>query len=196
MSKHPARPDRRALRHEASKREIVETAWRLSDERGIAGWSLRDVADDIGVRAPSLYVYFDSKNALYDAMFADGYAVMLDRIAQTKTDSDPVTMLHRASRVFFDFAVERQARYQLLFLRPVPGFEPSPQSYALARRALDALVVVLAEAGIEHETDVDLFTALMSGLATQQVSNDPGGDRWGRLVDRAVDMFLASVSER
>ena len=26
---------------------------------------------------PSLYVYFDSKNALYDAMFADGYRVML-----------------------------------------------------------------------------------------------------------------------
>ena len=30
----------------------------------------------------------------------------------------------------------------------------------------------------------------MTGLAGQQISNDPGGDRWERLIDRAVDMLL------
>jgi hypothetical protein len=38
---------------------------------------------------------------------------------------------------------------------------------------------------------VDLWTALMTGLASQQVSNDPGGDRWRRLLEPAVEMFLA-----
>ncbi len=38
---------------------------------------------------------------------------------------------------------------------------------------------------------IDLWTALTSGLANQQVANDPGGDRWLRLVDDAVSMFLA-----
>ena len=39
---------------------------------------------------------------------------------------------------------------------------------------------------------VDLWTALVTGLASQQVSNDPGGDRWRRLLDPAVGMFLAA----
>ena len=51
---------------------------------------------------------------------------------------------------------------------------------------------VLAAAGLGAPEHVDLWTALLTGLATQQVSNDPGGDRWRRLVDPAVDMFLAA----
>mgnify|MGYP001816180770 FL=1 len=46
--------------------------------------------------------------------------------------------------------------------------------------------------GIEDEAPADLWTALTSGPANQQVANDPGGDRWLRLVEDAVDMFLTS----
>jgi AcrR family transcriptional regulator len=187
------RRDRRAERHAATKIEIVETAWRLADEQGLAGWSLRDVADIVGMRQPSLYVYFDSKNTLYDAMFAAGYQALLQRIEATEVDPDPVKMLHRAARVFLDFAVERPARYYLLFLRPIPGFEPSPESYQLALASLESLREVLATVGVRDGAAVDLFTALMSGLATQQVSNDPGGDRWSRLFDDTVDMFLVAM---
>jgi AcrR family transcriptional regulator len=194
-SEEPEPRDRRSLRHESTKREIVESAWRLSDERGVTGWGLRDVAGSVGMRAPSLYVYFESKSALYDAMFADGCRAMLDRIEATEVDPDPVTMLHRAARVFFDFAVEQPARYALLYLRPVPGFEPSPESYRLAVGALQALVDVLASAGVRDASDIDLFTALMTGLASQQVSNDPQGRRWSQLVDRSVDMFLSATAE-
>jgi hypothetical protein len=37
----------------------------------------------------------------------------------------------------------------------------------------------------------DIWTALMTGLVDQQIANDPGGDRWSRLVDEVVTMFLA-----
>lgn len=190
----PPGRDRRAQRHQATREEIVQTAWGLSRERGLAGWSLRDVAAVVGMRAPSLYVYFDSKLALYDAMFADGYRVMLDRIDTVPLDPDPVLMVHRAARMFYEFAVEDPARYYLLFVRTLPGFEPSPPSFELAIRAQELLVGVLRAAGARDDMDVDLFTALMSGLATQQVSNDPGGDRWGRLLDDTVDVYLAAVA--
>ncbi len=36
---------------------------------------------------------------------------------------------------------------------------------------------------------MDLWTAIATGLTDQQISNDPGGDRWLRLVDTAVDLF-------
>jgi len=40
-------------------------------------------------RAPSLYVYFERKHALYDAMFADGCRQFVARIDATPTGGDP-----------------------------------------------------------------------------------------------------------
>jgi AcrR family transcriptional regulator len=185
------------VRHAATRAEIVGVAWRLARERGLGGWVLRDVAAAVGMRTPSLYVYFDSKNALYDAMFADGNAELLRRVDAVAADVEERRpevgdVLRLAARLHFDFCVEDPARYQLLFLRTIPGFEPSEASYALAREVLDRLAAVLAAAGASSRETVDLWTALVSGLVTQQVSNDPGGDRWRRLVDRAVDMFVAT----
>jgi AcrR family transcriptional regulator len=190
-------PDRRAVRHAATKDEIVAAAWRLARERGLAGWALRDVAEAVGMRAPSLYVYFGSKNDLYDAMFADGNAELLRRVEAARADvtaREPpdAEVLRIAARLHVDFCVEDPARYELLFLRTIPGFVPSEASYALAREVLDGLAAVLAAAGAGAPEQVDLWTALVGGLAAQQVSNDPGGDRWRRLVDRAVDMYVAA----
>lgn len=182
--------DRRAVRHARTKDEILQAVWALTAERGLAGWSLRDVADAVGMRAPSLYVYFDSKNALYDALYAQGYIELNARIDATPRDGSPADVLRRAAHVFFGFCVEQPARHALLFLHTIPGFEPSAQSYALAQRPLLELADVLEQAGARTPEALDLWTALLTGLATQQVSNDPGGDRWARLVDDAVDMYL------
>jgi AcrR family transcriptional regulator len=189
------RPDRRAIRHAATKQEIVDAAWALARERGLGGWSLRDVAHTVGMRAPSLYVYFDSKNAVFDAMFADGCRALLRRAepAAAEAEGRPAReVLHIAANLFFDFCLEDPARYQLLFLRTVPGFEPSAQSYALAQQVLGALGEVFLHVGLRAPEHLDLWTALTLGLVTQQLSNDPGGERWRRLVPEVVDMFLAS----
>lgn len=185
-------PDRRAHRHEATRREILDAAWTLARERGLTGWSLREVATMVGMRAPSLYVYFDSKDAIYDAMFAQGYEQLLARVEATSRHGGPADLLRRSARLFFDFCVEDPARFQLLFLRIIPGFAPSPASYALAEQTLERLREALAEVGITDDGSVDLWTAIVTGLVTQQISNDPGGDRWARLVDHAAEMYLAS----
>jgi hypothetical protein len=43
---------------------------------------------------------------------------------------------------------------------------------------------------------LDLFTAVGTGLADQQLSNDPGGDRWIRLIDEAVEMFYEHITRK
>jgi AcrR family transcriptional regulator len=184
--------DRRAQRHATTRQEILDAAWQLARDRGLTGWSLREVAEAVGMRAPSLYVYFDGKDAIYDAMFAQGYEQLLADVEEVPVDGVPTAVLRRAAHAFFDFYVSDPARHQLLFHRAIPGFTPSEASYALARRALDRLREVLAASGLDRPETVDLWTALLTGLAAQQASNDPGGDRWARLVDPAVDMFLAS----
>jgi AcrR family transcriptional regulator len=192
-----ARRDRRAERHAATRREILDAAWALARDRGLGGWSLRDVADAVGMRAPSLYGYFTGKNAVYDAMFADGYATLDARSrplyrAAAEGRLAPVEAVRSAATLFVEFCVEDPARMHLLFLRTVPGFRPSEDAYAPARDVLGRMAEVLAAAGAGAPEQLDLWTALLTGLATQQVSNDPGGDRWRRLVEPAVDMFVAA----
>lgn len=188
---HPHLRDRRSERHARTRAEVQEAAWQLTREHGLAGWSLRDVAAAVGMRAPSLYVYFDSKNALYDALYADGYRVLIERMGAVPRTGTPSDALHRGAEAFFGFCVEEPARHQLMFLRTLPGFVPSPASYALAEQVLADTQEVLALAGAPPSS-VDLWTALITGLATQQVSNDPGGDRWARQLGPAVDMFVAT----
>ena len=113
-------------------------------------------------------------------------------IETTSREGDPAAVLRRAAHLFFDFSVADPARYQLLFLRTIPGFIPSAPSYAYAQSVLDALAEVLNDAGAGSAERIDLSrTALFTGLASQQISNDPGGQRWQRLLDSAVDLFCA-----
>jgi AcrR family transcriptional regulator len=167
----------------------VAAAWALAREHGLAGVSLRDLAQRVGMRAPSLYSYFESKSAIYDAMFAAGNAELLARIRHLPADADPLVRLRAGAHLFVRFCVEDPIRYQLLFQRTIPGFEPSPETYAGAMAVLQALRDALAEVGITEPAAVDLFTAITTGLVSQQLSNEPGGDRWVRLVPEAVEMF-------
>ena len=64
--------NRRSERREATKAEILDAAWAQVRADGLAALSLRDVARAVGMQPPSLYGYFDSKNAIYDAMYAQG----------------------------------------------------------------------------------------------------------------------------
>ena len=78
----------------------------------------------------------------------------------------------------------------------IPGFEPSEQSYAVAREFYAIGQERLAAAGVGEPGDLDLFTAIVSGLTHQQVANDPGGDRWVRLSRQAVEMYLAQIERK
>jgi AcrR family transcriptional regulator len=190
----PGRRDRRRDRHEATKREILDTAWSMVRDDGLAGLSLRALAHAVDMEPQSLYTYFASKNALYDRMFADGNQELARRFAEASIPDDAPGALRAIAGIFTDFAVQDQARYQLLFLRAVPGFRPSPDSYAIAVEVLDGVKMILSRAGLHNEADFDLWTAVVAGLATQQLANDPGGDRYIRLIDEAVTMFANHIA--
>jgi AcrR family transcriptional regulator len=157
---------------------------------------MRDLGARVGMRAQSLYSYFESKDAIYDAMFRQGYEEFLDWMSPVLDDParDPVATVTAGSRRFFDFCVADPVRHQLLFQRTIPGFVPSAESYAVAVDALERSGRVIRAAGIEDSAGLDLWTAVMTGLTNQQIANDPGGDRWSRLVERAVRMLLLELA--
>jgi AcrR family transcriptional regulator len=188
--------DRRAERHAATKAEILGAAWELARTDGLAGLSLRDLARAVGMRAPSLYSYFESKVAIYDAMFAQGAAEFLDGQRQLALSGDALADLKVGVHFFVGFCTSDPVRYQLLFQRTIPDFEPSPESFAIAVEGLEATRDRLGTMGFTEPRVLDLLTAIGIGLTDQQISNDPGGDRWVRLVDEAMEMFFTHASNR
>src|ERR1700722_10104512 len=138
--------DRRAERHEATRVEILEAAWTLARSEGLAGISLRDLARAVGMQPPSLYSYFDSKNAIYDAMFRQGYEELESRDDLFTTTPGAAAMKARV-RGFLEFCTEDPARYLLMFQRTLPDFTPSAESFAVSVRSLDRLNASLAADG-------------------------------------------------
>ena len=63
-------------------------------------------------------------------------------------------------------------------------------------QVFDQMRARLALAGVSDPEHFDLWTALVAGLSAQQTANDPGGDRWLRLVDEAVDMYADHIMTR
>jgi AcrR family transcriptional regulator len=190
--------DRRGIRRQETKAEIIAAAWELVRENGLAGLPMRDLGERVGMKAQSIYSYFDSKHEIYDAMFHEGYlaftAAIDEALDRHPGRTDPRDEARRAARVFFEFCTSDPVRYQLLFQRTIPDFVPSDESYAVALAAYASITEQLAGLGVVDAEAVDLWTAVLTGLTDQQISNDPGGDRWGRIVDRAVDMLLREIA--
>jgi AcrR family transcriptional regulator len=185
--------DRRGDRREAKKSRILIEAWALARRDGLAAISLRDLADRVELRQPSLYAYFDSKLDLYDMMFADGNRQLLAWISDLPDRDDPRQSLIEFVQSLVMFSSVDVVRHQLLFQRTIPEFEPSPASYAVAQEFYEVARQRLVAVGATEPESIDLFSALVNGLAHQQVANDPGGDRWARLAERSVYMFLGDL---
>jgi AcrR family transcriptional regulator len=178
-------------RRRAAVAEIVDAAWTMAAEEGLAGISMRELATRLDMRPQSLAWYFPSKNALYDAMHRAGHEEFVQRLDGAAANG-PLD-LRAAAHLFAAFCMEKPARYQLLTQRTVPGFVPSEASAGLARTAFGAWRHALAEVGVTEAGHVDVLTAVVKGLVDQQITVDPAGDRYLRHLDTVIGMFRAHV---
>ncbi|MCU1588069.1 MAG: hypothetical protein JWN31_1562 [Frankiales bacterium] len=200
------RPDRRQLRRAQTIDEIVQVALDVMAEQGVGGLSLGEVARRIGIRPPSLYVYFDSKNALYDAVFARGWlsvTATMSRLPEPDESTDGRDYLGRASAAFVRWAIEHPVYAQLMLWRPVPGYQPSAEAYEPAVTSLaltHSQISRLQELGkLTAETPVDdlvgAWTAVITGVISRQLANAPGesfdNGSVTRLLPTLVDMYCA-----
>src|SRR5215472_3151711 len=209
----PVATDRRHRRRQETIEEILDIAVQIMAEQGVAGLSVGEIARRMGIRPPSVYVYFPSKHALYDALFARGARLLLAAMQQVNAalPGGPTTLheiLLPAAEAAVRWSIEHAAYSQLLFWRPVPGFTPSPEAYQpaielveLARDRLKGLQeagLLRAEVPIEQiERD---WTILLSGVISQQLSNAPeqayGEGRFTTAIPELIAMFADYYSPR
>ncbi len=187
MSAEPVPLDRRQRRRQETIEEVLDIATSIMAVQGVAGLSVGEVARQMGIRPPSLYVYFRSKHALYDALFARGAQMVLDEVRSDveSVDIDRRTLeelLLRGAEAFVGWSLKHPAYTQLLFWRPVPGFTPSAEAYAPAIELVElsrTRFAMLQEQGLLR-ADIAIddvqrdWTVLISGVISQQMSNAPG----------------------
>ena len=176
-------PDRRARRRLETIGEILDLAEDVMEEEGVAGLSLAEVARRLGVQPPSLYKYFPSLTAVYDALFERGQIANLAAMRSASDAAGPgLPALTAALEASGRFLLERPALGQLLFWRPVPSFEASEAAMAASRemvelqRAMlrDAVATGQLGASADSEETVMLLGSLICGVCTMAMANEPG----------------------
>jgi AcrR family transcriptional regulator len=179
--------DRRSRRRHETIEEILVIAEDLMIEEGVNGLSLSEVARRLGVKPPSIYKYFDSLMAIYDALFERGQRAHLDAIRAAMAQAEPgLDALTAGLEASGRWALDHPSLAQLLFWRPVPSFEPSPEAMApsvemvrLERQAL-AAAAAMGQLGPGADSDEALWltSVFVSGVVGQAMANEPGTP-WG-----------------
>jgi AcrR family transcriptional regulator len=202
----PGRPaDRRARRRQETIEEILTIAVQVMTDEGVNGLSLAEVARRLGVQPPSLYKYFPSLTAIYDELFRRGQAEHLTVMRAAMAGAPPgMAALTAGLEASGRWALANRALAELLFWRPVPSFEPSPDAFApsiemvaLQRAALaDAVAAGEIGPGADSDQAVDLLSTLIAGVFAQHLANEPnlawGQGRFTPLFPRLMRMFTAS----
>jgi AcrR family transcriptional regulator len=182
-----------AVRRARAEREILDAAWAEMARAGVAALNVREVARAVGIRQQSLTYYFPTKQALLDALFADGFAALRRAFDRLPPATDPVDGVVDVAVAFVEHLVARPAAYHLMFQGTVPGFEPSEASHAVALTVLQELLDRLAVAGVAEPADLALVRSVMSGIVAEQIANDPSGQLFVDQTERAIRAVLTAI---
>ncbi len=175
---------------------LLTAAAELLEQEGPEALSIRRIAAAAGVAPMGVYNHFSSKSGIVEALFVRGFdrlglaMVTLDEIA------DPLEALVEGGRRYRALALAHPMAYQLMFLRAVPGFEPSPGAVAVAARAFEGLVAAVRRAmaaGVIEDGDAEMISQIIWAGIHGWVSLELGGIGFVEDTDRGAELFCAAM---
>lgn len=95
---------------------ILSEARDLFLERGLEGFSMRVLAERVGISAPAIYRHFEDKDALLATLIDASFSTFLAYLVRSLSGETPLARLHRAGEAYFSFALENPRAYRLMFL--------------------------------------------------------------------------------
>ncbi len=196
---------RRAPRHEATLQSILDRSVEIMAEVGVAGLTMTRLARALAIQPPSLYKWFPSVLAVHDAVFARGQRANLAAWRDGIAGAEPgLAALSAGMTATAHWAVGHQVEAQLLFWRPVPGFQPSPEAMSPADQLVAELRAMIGHAvsrgQLAGEADspegLVILASLHFGVLSQHLANEPetawGEGLYTRSYSRVVDLFVAA----
>jgi AcrR family transcriptional regulator len=175
---------------------LLRSAVDLLEAEGPDALTVRRIAAAAGVSPTGVYNHFDGKNGIVDAIFRRGFATLTDAMAVLAETHDPAEALLQGGRLYRALALEHPTTYSVMFLKSVPGFEPSDESHLAAIRSFDGLVACVTrglDSGVLRPGDpVEIATQWWSGMHGA-VALELAGIGFVEDRDRLYEQLLATM---
>lgn len=189
MSIQQRRERERAERH----RLIVTSARELAESEGWDAVTTRRLADRVEYSQPVLYSHFAGKDAIVAAVAIDGFGELTTELRRVRADQpSPRAALRALAETYLDFARDRRALYDAMFVQPIEVTFADGTSPAELRAAFGEFRVALEPlaAGRDPDTLAEVVWSALHGLATLAHGNRLRPDHHR---DR-LDLLLASFT--
>jgi AcrR family transcriptional regulator len=125
---------------------LLGAAAEILETEGPDALSVRRIAAAAHVAPMGVYNHFDSKNGIIEALFIQGFERLGEALTTIAAIDDPYEALREGGRRYRELALAHPMVYQLMFLRTVPGYEPSDAALEVAAGAFDSLVAAVLRA--------------------------------------------------
>jgi AcrR family transcriptional regulator len=91
-----------------------------------------------------VYNHFGDKATVLDHLYQRGAHTFQAALVAESDDADPLLALRGIGQAYRRFAHQHPAEFSLLFLQPIPGFLPGPESQLAVLEAFQILVDTIA----------------------------------------------------
>jgi AcrR family transcriptional regulator len=125
---------------------LLSSAADLLETEGPDGLSVRRIAAAANVAPMGVYNHFESKFGIVEALFIQGFERLAAEMAAIGQIEDPSEALREGARRYRALALAHPMAYQVMFLRAVPGFEPSHNALGVCTGTFESLVAAVQRA--------------------------------------------------
>jgi AcrR family transcriptional regulator len=198
MSTPPSAYERGRAEGEAALRtSLLDVASDLLVNDGSDALTMRRVAKAAGCSTTVLYRLFEGKHGIVRGLYREGFDRLRARLAAVDED-DPLLRLRGLALAYRDHALQEPAYYTVMFSRPVPEFEPSPDDVQHGRASLQVLVDAVAgaeEAGwvtdAEPQHVAEVLWAAAHGAVSLELAGHLAEDAAARVFSDLTTAALA-----
>ena len=172
---HRRRTPNRRGQGVALHEEIVDAAARLLGETASReAVTLRAIAREAGIAAPSIYPHFADRDAVLDAVVSRTFAELAQVCSDAAIGAPSGAAAVRAlCRAYMAFAGDSPGRYQILFQRSADNVSRQPNPYPAGLRAFELLSAAIGRSVTEGSStstdptrDAQALWAALHGLTT------------------------------
>jgi AcrR family transcriptional regulator len=109
--------DQKPYHHGHLRRALLDAAFQLAFERGINGFTLREVARQAGVSHAAPYHHFADKSALVEALAVESFQALglALRVAEEETEGNALAKLNGMGVGYVTFALTHPAQFRFIF---------------------------------------------------------------------------------
>ncbi|GKU24235.1 TetR/AcrR family transcriptional regulator [Clostridium folliculivorans] len=101
-----------------TKQKLIDVTRQMIDESGVDSVSMRDLGKEMNLSRSAVYVYFKNKEDLLAAIVTEDFEILKSRIGKLiKEIEDPRELVYEVLYTFYDFGINNQEHYKLMFLK-------------------------------------------------------------------------------